>query len=125
VSIVIRPGLRKPEGLAEPVLMLHKGFHDPFFVLAEMLEQFWRLTGFDAPYAMSAELFPANGSIFVQSSTWNEASEPYSRDELTWPLYMRQPGQDPQEIARLQIADLYHGYGLSAPLKIEAPKQKQ
>lgn len=93
VSILIRLELRKPEGFNAPLLMLHNGFHDPFFVLAEMLEQFWRLTGFDAPYAISAELFPANGSIFIVSSTWREHSEAYFRDELIWPIYMRQSGQ--------------------------------
>lgn len=122
VSILIRLDRREIPRSSVPILLLHPGFHDPFFVLAEMLEQFWRLTGFDAPYAMSSELFPARGSIFVRSTRWDEYSEPYFRDELTWPIYVRQPGLDPRQIARWQIVDLYHAYGLTAPASIEPAK---
>lgn len=118
LSILIR---LKPTQISKerpPVVLIHKGFHDPFFVMAEILQKCWETTGFDAPYAMSAELFPTGGSVFKQSSSYNEYSKPYYRDEIVWPTYIRNPGQEPQAIAQLQIADMYRAYGLMPPTTI-------
>jgi len=121
LSIMVEVRRRKPDGAKEALLLLHKGYHDPFFVLAEMLAQCWRVTGFDAPYMLAAEMFPANGAVFSTSGMWHEYSEPYWRDAIVWPLYMRPPGDDPQIVARRQIVDLYHAFGLHPPEKIEPP----
>ena len=123
VSIMVEVPRRKLEGLKEEVLLLHSGYHDPFFVLAEMLEQCWRITGFDAPYMVAAELFPATGAIFTNTGMWREHTQPYWQEDIVWPLYVRQPGEDPRVLARRQIMDLYHAFGLHPPQTIEPPKK--
>jgi hypothetical protein len=122
VSILVRPHQVKLPSSTKEVTLLHAGFHDPFFVLAEILDQIWRLTGFDVPYAFHVELFPARGSTFKKEVNYNDYSKPFLKDELVWPLYMRQPGEDPRSIAKSQIADLYRAYGLWPPANIEPPK---
>lgn len=122
VSILVRIAKRKPEGFTGGVLLMHKGFHDPFFVLAEMLNQLWQTTGFDAPYVLAAEISPAKGIVFQKSSQWMEYTDPYWRDEMVWPLYRRDPGQDAMGLAQSQIGDLYRGFGMHPPRNLEPGK---
>lgn len=87
-----------------------------FSAFAEICNKLLEVTSSDSPYLVSCKCFYANTlSFVVDNGGWGHLIRKYEKDEIVWPLQLRQPGEGFETITKEWIVQLYNAFGMQKP----------
>lgn len=90
-------------------------YSDIFSAFSIFVQNILHAMDTNLPYVIRCKLIHANGLIFHGSKYTGVAVEPYRKDEICWPDYVRNPGESISEIVG-EMRELFHNaFGLHAP----------
>lgn len=107
----IGAGFNLPLDATNNVAYLYPATADFFFAFSRICQSALELFGNDSPYVVRYKLLNAAGTVFLPHGDLGAGSDPYDRDEIEWPDYIRLPSADFQESAEINRALLHNAYG--------------
>jgi hypothetical protein len=96
----------------QKIIALHKNYCEAFRAFCDLLAELWEVAKTDAPYLIACSYLNARGTrLWREAAYRNPLTEPFLKQDLTWPEHLRSTGEDPAVIADNLCLEMFNAFG--------------